>query len=233
MLQKFMTEWLYISDYDTPVSREFVGEANIHGVDLAKQYVAVVVKGETATMPEYNLAFDLDKYRRCYIMTDECVPSFTSALADSFSIGIGTAHFDISASVKEALYINLLTDDINRVLRYNKFAYLINIAKTQSADKNIVAYFSRLDEEAQLTLWIYANNGAITETAAQLHVHPKTVRYRLNKVMATTGLDPKVGVDLVPLIVSYIQGKTEDYEILVGELQSISDRMLPRDKQAH
>ena len=51
--------------------------------------------------------------------------------------------------------------------------------------------------------------------------------------MATTGLDPKVGVDLVPLIVSYIQGKTEDYDILVGELQSISDRMLPRDKQAH
>ncbi|WP_270765252.1 hypothetical protein [Weissella confusa] len=138
MLQKFMTEWLYISDYDTPVSREFVGEANIHGVDLAKQYVAVVVKGETSTMPEYNLAFDLDKYRRCYIMTDECVPSFISALADSVSIGIGTAHFDISASVKEALYINLLTDDINRVLRYNKFAYLINIAKTQSADENIV-----------------------------------------------------------------------------------------------
>ena len=131
-------------------------------------------------MPEYNLALDLDQYRRCYIMTDECVPSFTSALADSFSAGIGTAHFDISASIKEALYINLLTDDINRVLRYDKFAYLINIA----------------------------NNGAITETAEQLHVHTKTVRYRLNKVMATTGLDPKVGVDLVPLIVSYIQGKT-------------------------
>ncbi|MGL5900461.1 MAG: PucR family transcriptional regulator, partial [Lactobacillaceae bacterium] len=61
-------------------------------------------------------------------------------------------------------------------------------------------------------------------------VHPKTIEYRLEKIRQATQLNPKVGIDLLPLTVAYLKEKTENLGILETELQSFSDDMLPRDR---
>ena len=231
MLQNLMTQWLYISDYDTALDQAFISKAKINGVDLEQRYIAVVLSGDQRRMPEHRLALNLDAKRRIYVLSAEGVQPFLDALSPDIFAGVGGAHFDISTGIKEALFAVLLTNEFERVVIFNRVGYLYDLVKSDLAYPNVAAYYERIDDETWLTFWEYVQHMSSTkETACLMLVHPKTIVYRLNKICATTGLNPKQGVDLLPLIVTYVRKQTACFENLVNELQSLSDSLLPRDK---
>ncbi|MCT8401035.1 hypothetical protein D0509_04900 [Weissella cibaria] len=133
--------------------------------------------------------------------------------------------------IKEALFAVLLTNEFERVVIFNRVGYLYDLVKSDLVYPNVAAYYERIDDETWLTFWEYVQHLSSTkETACLMLVHPKTIVYRLNKICATTGLNPKQGVDLLPLIVTYVRKQTACFYNLVNELQSLSDSLLPRDK---
>jgi DNA-binding PucR family transcriptional regulator len=50
--------------------------------------------------------------------------------------------------------------------------------------------------------WL-ANKGAVNDAAAQLHVHPNTVRYRLHRIERQTGRSLSVPVDLAEMCLAF------------------------------
>ncbi|WP_252988685.1 hypothetical protein [Weissella cibaria] len=89
MLQNFMTQWLYISDYDTALDQAFISKAKINGVDLEQRYIAVVLSGDQRRMPEHRLALNLDTKRRIYVLSVEGVQPFLDALSPDIFAGVG------------------------------------------------------------------------------------------------------------------------------------------------
>jgi DNA-binding PucR family transcriptional regulator len=89
------------------------------------------------------------------------------------------------------------------------FDYLTDVAAEHPAAARIVPdRVRRLLEEDEArggplvaTLRAYADAGLnVAATAAALFVHPNTVHYRLRKVHAATGLDPRRFAGLVELL---------------------------------
>lgn len=231
MLDKFMHEWLYVSDYDVPVAKNgFDGRAKMNGVDLDLKYIAMVVSSAT-NLPEWRLAFDLDTNNRVYVMRPKQEHQFLGNLSKNFSVGVGKRHFDLSGSIKEALFALMLTNKVDTILHYCEVANMADIVHSSLDYPRVRKKLSQLDEDTQLTLWLYTKNQVTLSTLAEmLMVHPKTIEYRLEKIRAVTQLNPKKGLDLLPLTVAYLKEKTESLSILETELQSFSDDMLPRDK---
>lgn len=231
MLDKFMHEWLYVSDYDVPVANNgFDGRAKMNGVDLDVKYLAMVVSSVT-NLPEWRLAFDLDKNNRVYVMRPKQESKFLTSLPKETNVGIGKRHFDLSGSIKEALFALLLSNKFDSIVHYDEVANMYSIVHSSLDYPDIRKKLSQLDEDTQLTLWLYTKKQATLSSLAHiLMVHPKTIEYRLEKIRQATQLNPKVGIDLLPLTVAYLKEKTENLGILETELQSFSDDMLPRDR---
>lgn len=227
-----MHEWLYVSDYDVPVANNgFDGRARINGVDLEEKYIAVVANATNKDLPEFRLAFNLDVNKRVYVMRPKKETAFLTSLPQDIFAGIGTGHFDLSSSIKEALLSLTLTNKFDSIVRFNEIENMSNIVHSSIDYPVIRKKLTHIDEDTQLTLWLYAKKQVSMSALAQtLMVHPKTVKYRLQKIKSITGLDPNKGIDLLPLIVAYLKEKTENLGILETELQSFSDDMLPRDK---
>lgn len=232
MLEKFMHEWLYVSDYDVPVANNgFSGRAKINGVDLEQKYIALIATSDCNNLPEWRLAFNLDKNKRVYVMKPQHESNFLAILPPKVYVGIGKHHFDLSGSIKEAIFSLMLTNKFDPIVHYDEIANMYIIAHSTLDYPLLRKRLSQIDEDTQLTLWLYAKNQvSISELAQILMVHPKTVEYRLQKIKSLTGFDPRKGIDLIPLVVSYIKEKTENIHILETELQSFSNEMLPRDK---
>ncbi|CAM3158171.1 PucR C-terminal helix-turn-helix domain-containing protein [Lactobacillus bombicola] len=231
MLEKFMHEWLYVSDYDVPVADNgFDGRAKINGVDLDIKYIAVVASSEYNNLPEWRLAFNLDKSKRVYVMRQNKEKNFLTNLPKNIFIGIGRPHFDLSGSIKEALFALTLTNKFDATVYYDEVANMANIMHSTLDYPAIRKKLSQIDEDTQLTLWLYAKDQVSMSSLANiLMVHPKTVEYRLQKIKTVTELDPHKGIDLLTLIVAFLKERTDKLRILETELQSFSNHMLPRD----
>lgn len=232
MLDKFMHEWLYVSDYDVPVDNNgFKGRAKMNGVDLEEKYIALVGSAITGNLPEWRLAFNLGKNKRVYVMRPKQEAEFLANLPKNTYVGVGKSHFDLSGSIKEAIFSLMLTSKFDPVVHYDEVTNMYNIVRSSLDYPSTRKKMNQVDEDTQITFWLYTKSHVSLSTLAEmLMIHPKTVKYRLQKIKAITGLDPKKGIDLLPLTVAYLREKTENLDILETELQSYSDDMLPRDK---
>ncbi|BDR60981.1 PucR family transcriptional regulator [Lactobacillus xylocopicola] len=232
MLEKFMHEWLYVSDYDVPVANNgFDGRAKLNGVDLDVKYVALVASTVGNKLPEWRLAFNLDKNKRVYVVRPDKENELLANMPRNSCVGIGSRHFDLSGSIKEALLALMLTNKFDPIVHYTELANMSAIVHSSLDYPVIRKKLSTIDEDTKSTLWLYTKNQLSMSSLAEiLMVHPKTVEYRLQKIKSVTDLDPHKGIDLLPLTVAYLKEKTENLRILETELQSFSDDMLPRDK---
>ena len=221
----------YLTDFDTINTEEkLYSGARRDGVDLDVKYLAMVVSSVT-NLPEWRLAFDLDKNNRVYVMRPKQESKFLTSLPKETKVGIGKRHFDLSGSIKEALFALLLSNKFDSIVHYDEVVNMYNIVHSSLDYPDVRKKLSQLDEDTQLTLWLYTKEQATLSSLARiLMVHPKTIEYRLEKIRQATQLNPKVGIDLLPLTVAYLKEKTENLGILETELQSFSDDMLPRDR---
>ncbi|MFC0524723.1 CdaR family transcriptional regulator [Pontibacillus salicampi] len=99
-------------------------------------------------------------------------------------LGIESFLYDISPSVR--------ADFLERILKPAELTKIPSILETLEV--------------------FYHNNGSITETADKLHVHKNTLQYRLKKVAAITGYDPRQLKDstLLQIALSFYKAKEKD-----------------------
>lgn len=236
---QFLHEWLSISDFDMPITPNFSQKAISFGIDLTQKYFAVVVNQkngiQTLNVP---LAFNLDTNHIIYILRQfEHANVITNHLSLPARVGIGTQHFDLSGTIREALQALCFTTNTDKlsIASYVETCRFQPLIKSHLADPELINLFNDLIQvhaDARLldTFWLYTiTNHNIIATANQLHIHRKTVDYCLNKLHKLTQYNPHDIFDTIVLIASYLTWRTQNLPALLRELQSISNSMLPRD----
>lgn len=235
MLETFIQQWLIMSDYDYTVDDRFVQKARAYGVDFSEQYVAIVVEGNRNHLPNQRLAFDLDHLRRVYIFPLTGVHEFLATLPEHALAGVSRPHFDLTKSIKEAVFALALTSPVIEEMKSVFYEDVVDLAQVVEAG---VAYpqveqflKDRVDEEVQVTLWLYGTLGhSMSELSDTLHVHRRTVQYRLDKIAQLTDLNPRVPAEILPLLVSYMRLKTAVIvPALTAQLQRLTTDLQARD----
>lgn len=61
-----------------------------------------------------------------------------------------------------------------------------------------------IDSYSLLLRTLIENNGSISQTATSLYLHKNTIQYRLTKLKALTGYDPRIMKEMVPLYVALL-----------------------------
>lgn len=236
----FLQKWLNISDYDLALNSDFEHEALRHNIDLTRKYYAIVAKSPLENVIYTNkLAFMLDAHH-CILIFNEYydLDKFISELPENTLVGIGTPHFDLSRTIKEALEALCFTTPTAAIstVHFNSIKRFNPLINSNLAYPELRQFFDRFeslygDTTLLDTFWAsILNNHNFTKTAINLHVHRRTVEYRLDRLHELSGYNPRDIVDCIALISAYVRWRTKNLSLLMNELQSISDSMLPRDR---
>lgn len=213
MLQTFMQNWLDLSENDIITDKSFMNKAHAYGVDFDAKYVAIVVEGDKQKLPDERLAFELDYLRRVYVLRTSEVDQFVPRLPKHALAGVGMPHHGVQESVKEGIFALAMTHpmvDEMRTMYYENMMDLANIIDAGIAyPETEQLIHDHLDDEVMLTLWLYATFGqSMCSLSDALHVHRRTVQYRLDKIKTVTGLNPRVTLEACTLLLAYVRRRT-------------------------
>lgn len=213
MLQTFMQNWLALAENDITAEKSFVNKARAYGVDFNEKYVAIVVEGEKQQLPDERLAFELDYLRRVYVVQAGKVEDFLPRLPKRALAGVGMAHHDIYESVKEGIFALAMTHPMVDEMRTQYYEHMMDLAiiidagVTYPETEQLIHDY--LDDEVMLTLWLYATFGqSMCALSDALHVHRRTIQYRLDKITTVTGLNPRVTSEACTLLLAYVRRRT-------------------------
>ena len=213
MLQTFMQNWLDLSENDIITDKSFMNKARAYGVDFNAKYAAVVVEGDKQQLPDGRLAFELDYLRRVYVLQANEIEQFLPRLPKRALAGVGMPHRDVQESVKEGILALAMTHPMVDEMRTMYYENMMDLAIIIDAG---VAYpeteqliYDHLDDEVMLTLWLYATSGqSMCALSDELHVHRRTIQYRLDKITTVTGLNPRVTSEACTLLLAYVRHRT-------------------------
>lgn len=213
MLQTFMQNWLDLSENDIITDKSFMNKARAYGVDFDAKYVAIVVEGDKKKLPDERLAFELDYLRRVYVLQTSEVDQFVPRLPKRALAGVGMPHHGVQESVKEGIFALAMTHpmvDEMRTMYYENMMDLANIIDAGIAyPETEQLIHDHLDDEVMLTLWLYATFGqSMCSLSDALHVHRRTIQYRLDKIKTVTGLNPRVTLEACTLLLAYVRRRT-------------------------
>ena len=213
MLQTFMQNWLDLSENDIITDKSFMNKARAYGVDFDAKYVAIVVEGDKQKLPDERLAFELDYLRRVCVLRTSEVDQFVPRLPKSALAGVGMPHHGVQESVKEGIFALAMTHpmvDEMRTMYYENMMDLANIIDAGIAyPETEQLIHDHLDDEVMLTLWLYATFGqSMCSLSDALHVHRRTIQYRLDKIKTVTGLNPRVTLEACTLLLAYVRRRT-------------------------
>ncbi len=213
MLQTFMQNWLALPENDIIADKSFMNKARAYGVDFNAKYAAVVVEGDKQQLPDERLAFELDYLRRVYVLQANEIEQFLPRLPKRALAGVGMPHRDVQESVKEGIFALAMTHPMVDEMRTMYYENMMDLAIIIDAG---VAYpeteqliHDHLDDEVMLTLWLYATFGqSMCALSDELHVHRRTIQYRLDKITTVTGLNPRVTSEACTLLLAYVRRRT-------------------------
>lgn len=239
-IEAFLQQWLTIADTDQPISVSFAQQAHARGVDLRQAYYAIVVKHPQIRIPttHIQLTFSLDTEHRIYILRQfEDATLVTQYFPAPNQIGIGSSHFDLSGTIKEALQALCFTapNTFNHQATYQMTQQFEPLRNSGLANEYLVTIINNLgsgQDELNLlnTFWVFTlTNHNIAKTAAIMHVHRKTVEYRLKRLATITQHNPQDVIENINLLAAYITWRTQKLGLLLAKVASISKHMLPRD----
>lgn len=213
MLQTFMQNWLALPENDIIADKSFMNKARAYGVDFNAKYAAVVVEGDKQQLPDERLAFELDYLRRVYVLQANEIEQFLPRLPKRALAGVGMPHRDVQESVKEGIFALAMTHPMVDEMRTMYYENMMDLAIIIDAG---VAYpeteqliHDHLDDEVMLTLWLYATfRQSMCALSDELHVHRRTIQYRLDKITTVTGLNPRVTSEACTLLLAYVRRRT-------------------------
>lgn len=208
-----MQNWLDLSENDIITDKSFMNKARAYGVDFDAKYVAIVVEGDKQKLPDERLAFELDYLRRVYVLQANEIEQFLPRLPKRALAGVGMPHRDVQESVKEGIFALAMTHPMVDEMRTMYYENMMDLAIIIDAG---VAYpeteqliHDHLDDEVMLTLWLYATFGqSMCALSDELHVHRRTIQYRLDKITTVTGLNPRVTSEACTLLLAYVRRRT-------------------------
>ena len=227
MLQTFMQNWLALPENDIIADKSFVNKARAYGVDFNEKYAAVVVEGDKQQLPDERLAFELDYLRRVYVLQVDDVADFLPRLPKRALAGVGMPHHDIQESVKEGIFALAMThptvDEMRTMFYENMMDLAIIIDAGVAYPETEQLIHDHLDDEVMLTLWLYATFGqSMCALSDALHVHRRTIQYRLDKITTVTGLNPRVTAEACTLLLAYVHRRTSVIvPALIGQLDCV------------
>ncbi|WP_447409250.1 PucR family transcriptional regulator [Weissella confusa] len=233
MLQTFMQNWLALPENDIIADKSFVNKARAYGVDFGEKYVAVVVEGDKQQLPDDRLAFELDYLRRVYVLPADEVDGFLPRLPKRTLAGVGMPHDDIKESVKEGIFALAMTHPMVDEMRTLYYEHMMDLATIIDAGviypETEQLIHDHLDDEVMLTLWLYATFGqSMCALSDALHVHRRTIQYRLDKITTVTGLNPRITSEACTLLLAYVRRRTS---VIVPALIEQLDRVMMQSER--
>lgn len=233
MLQIFMQNWLALPENDIIADKSFVNKARAYGVDFGEKYVAVVVEGDKQQLPDERLAFELDYLRRVYMLPADEVDDFLPRLPKRALAGVGMPHDDIKESVKEGIFALAMTHPMIDEMRTLYYEHMMDLATIIDAGviypETEQLIHDHLDDEVMLTLWLYATFGqSMCALSDALHVHRRTIQYRLDKITTVTGLNPRITSEACTLLLAYVRRRTS---VIVPALIEQLDRVMMQSER--
>lgn len=167
----------------------------------------------------YSFNVDLDIF---YKQLDKVIYDINILTAYDIKFGISEPFKDIELSremYKEAniaLKWSKLLGSNNCFYEYKNFdlEILLTSADKESLSKYRNTVLSNIDEEdfdlySNLIKSYVKNNGSIKKCADELFVHKNTIQYRLNKLAAITGYNPRNINDLIRLYIGFMITNTD------------------------
>ncbi|MCT8137144.1 helix-turn-helix domain-containing protein [Anaerobacillus sp. CMMVII] len=216
--EEFLYQWAFrIQEYDNA----FQTNAETIGVNLKIPSKAIILKGKkTKEIPymlddEYYIRFSPDTI--LFIVKDD--KAFLKRIeanikkSSSIKIGIGNTHTIIGKSVQEAQKAIELSEKLQlseRLCYYDELKFIDILSHAYLENANICSIFKMLEKHPKGIELIetfksyYDNNGDINSVSKELHIHRNSLTYRLQKIEAITGKNPKNYKDLIQLYISYL-----------------------------
>lgn len=196
---------------------EFLERASSYGLDLKKKCWAILVDGNVNgkefrnVFRSYSHYWNLENDKAVFFITDgflykELIEKL-NASGDVERIGSGAAEELAAHSLEQAeaaVNIGGRVNPFKKLYSYEGLKFLINLSY-QEEDRPGAVY-SLLDQSGDKaglieTLQVFiAENGDHNRTVQRLNIHRNTLNYRLNRIQALTGSNPRNYIELFELV---------------------------------
>ncbi|WP_125760488.1 CdaR family transcriptional regulator [Companilactobacillus hulinensis] len=215
-LNRFLYQWTEVME-NIETQIELNIEAKLLQVDLTIKRYAIVVETNDISLfsiktTDYTLA--LSPHSTVIITaSDNAMKTYLKkARTKHIPTGIGNKTTLLGKSVKQAQNTIRVTQIFNfhDTNFYHQISFIDNILSTNLSSSKTIEKFNTLyqtDSGRELidTLSCYfEQNGSVTETSEQLHIHRNTTNYRLNKISEYFDLDLHILDETFKLYVNYI-----------------------------
>lgn len=198
---------------ETVYTQQIIQRGLHYSIELTKPAQVIYIEN-ISTLSELELShkalFKLSPASYCVILQDE--RAFASLIKDiriaipSAYIAISKWNVSIAESYLQAKSAMRILKGLNMDERFIDYANceftsdMLRLSRGQLINEHTMQLM-KCDDEMIQTLQVYLNcNLNLNETASKLMIHRNTLSYRLNKIHALTGKDPKKFIDRIELI---------------------------------
>ena len=217
--EEFLYQWAYNDSYDD----NFLHMAEIAGIDLTEERIAVIINSNEKNIiekvrrylydSEHVVRLNLEKvliFMKAGSKLKKRLTVILESIVNISKIGVGIKHEFMSKSVQQAVRAVEIAEKLGLdkvICNFHELAFIDAIANSMKEDIYL-DMINKLKEDSKGldlvdTLITYIMlNGEVNNVAKELHIHRNSLNYRLKKVQDITGKDPKNMLDLLELFVA-------------------------------
>ncbi|WP_411344439.1 CdaR family transcriptional regulator [Paenibacillus sp. WLX1005] len=189
-------------------------EATEYGLDLLLRTTVLLVRRlrldeHTARLllqfPSFQQTSEQDDMQLIFVQHEAELPSLLDTLRHrqpQAQLTIGRSEFLIAHSYAQAhdtMNVLLALQPDTSFATYDQLQFIIQFGQSVTTSHNPVV---KLEEHADLLQTLRSfifHNGSIHDTALVLNIHRNTLQYRLKRIQAITGRDPRQWLELIEL----------------------------------
>lgn len=216
MIEEFLYQWAFrTEEYNTA----FINSGKAIGVDLTIPRKAIIFKGRlnkdrlVLNESEYMIRFNPETVLFIVSEKSEILGRLRVCQDENKKIGVGSLGFKLSSSIQEAQRGIEISEKLgfkDPVCEYEAIRFIdfitnndIDFSKISNTLESLEA--SPKGHELIDTLLSYIkNSGDVNAISQQLHIHRNSLAYRLQKIEAITGKNPKDFTELFQLFIGYV-----------------------------
>lgn len=210
--QKFLFEWSRVTEGIEDNLGLQTDAEHLH-INIMIPRQAALIKCRYQEAKKYSLIpkdYLLNYSQDCQIFLisrkDNMQKLISWAKDNSYSLAIGNFEVNIGNSIKQAQRVTLYQRIFpnTRYCFYNDVSFLMQLLEIKIPEESLkkIEKVSEQEDLLKTVVCYVENNGAINQTAIQLHVHRNTLKYRMKRIKDMTGLNPENWNDLFKLYVA-------------------------------
>jgi carbohydrate diacid regulator len=216
MIEEFLYQWAFrTEDYNTA----FINSGKAIGVDLTIPRKAIIFKGRlnkdrlVLNEAEHMIRFNPETILFIVSEKSEILGRLRVCQDENKRIGVGSLGFNLSTSIQEAQRGIEISEKLgfkDPVCQYEDIRFIDFITNNDIDFSHISKTFESLEESPkgheliETLLSFIQNSGDVNAISQQLHIHRNSLAYRLQKIEAITGKNPKEFTELFQLFIGYV-----------------------------